>query len=416
MIRKAQAPKVFRTLDLFCGCGGLTLGLSMARGLGGQTFQCVAAMDVWDEACRTFGANLGLSPVCDGVSRDSVARLLDVTGPIDIVTGGPPCQGFSTSGKRALDDPRNELVRAYLDAVALAHPRAFILENVTGFTTFQGGSLMAEVVERARAMGFRVFPGIVLASLHGVPQRRRRFIMVAVRDGEFKFPCHGVASPISTLFDVSGLCVDEWPGDGPEPWSFETATSDLAELAAGETRNEYRCDPQNEFQSWCRVGIKTPTDHVAVAHSAEFVEMMRFVPPGRSAIDPEIRACIPEQLRRGSGFANSYARIRGDQPAPTITRNFTTPSSANCIHPVAHRALSIREGARCQSFPDSFQFTGSLTDRRLLIGNAVPPLLARSIGGALLQSLVGETDQSGVSPARPASHRDRSGSRPASSP
>lgn len=382
-------PTQLRSLDLFCGCGGMTQGLSWAHGSHGESIKCIGAMDNWQAACTTFTQNHDIAAACEGVSRSTVERMLEGVGDIDLLTGGPPCQGFSTSGKRALDDPRNGLVRSFFDAIEVAKPRAFVMENVTGFTTFQNGALLTEVLERAKSLGFQAFPGVVLASLAGVPQRRRRFILVGLRQGRFRFP-GTPAVENSTLFgdvDSMGAWVSQQVGDGEERWTFDDATGDLAQLAAGESRNEYRSAPRNDFQHWVRDGMTAPTDHVSVAHSAKFVETMSFIPPGRSGMEPSVQAAMPPHLRPKSGFPNSYARLRGDQPAPTITRNFTTPSSANCIHPTAHRALSIREGARCQSFRDSFSFHGTLTERRLMIGNAVPPLLAKAIGERLLAAL-----------------------------
>ena len=345
-------------------------------------------MDLWEAACQTYEKNLGIKPACVGVSQESVRKILAEIGPIDLVIGGPPCQGFSTVGKRALDDPRNSLVKAYLDAIEIAQPKAFLMENVTGFTTFQSGTLMREVIIAASNLGYQIKAGIVLASLHGVPQRRRRFILVGTRSVPFLFP-NEKPSPLNALsLDVdTSLAVDESPTNGLERWSFDDATSDLPKLAAGERNDSYSKAPQNELQEWLRAGASAPIDHVAVGHKASFVEMMSYIPQGKSAIDPEVMATIPEHLRPTSGYPNSYARIRGDRPAPTITRNFTTPSSANCIHPHQNRALSLREGARCQTFPDWYEFLGSTDDKRLQIGNAVPPLLARELGESLLAAL-----------------------------
>lgn len=386
MTTRTSTPRALKTLDLFSGCGGIATGFAMCDGPLRSRFRCVGAIDSWQAACDAFTDNLGVRADCCGVSRESVAAVLERVGDVDVVTGGPPCQGFSTSGKRALDDPRNQLAKSFLDAIELANPRAFLMENVSGFTTFQDGRLMHEVVERAGEMGFKVHAGVLLASLHGVPQRRRRFIMVGLRKGEFRFP--GAPDTAGGLFrDEAVLEVDQRPEDGREQWTFDDATSDLAPLNAGERREEYGAEPQNDYQRWARGGAVSPVDHVAVGHGADFVRMMSFIRPGESAIDPQVQKRMPLALRPKSGFPNSYARIRGDQPSPTITRNFTTPSSANCIHPRADRALSIREGARCQSFPDTFRFHGTLTDRRLMIGNAVPPLLARALGTALLGAL-----------------------------
>ena len=394
-----RRPRSLKTIDLFAGCGGLATGLEMASLPDGARFQCVGAIDNWPAACEAFSMNHPVAATCSAVSEGAVGAILDKSGDIDVIAGGPPCQGFSTSGKRALDDPRNGLVKAYFRAVAIAKPRAFLMENVSGFTTFQNGAIMREVLELARELGYRPFPGIVLASLCGVPQRRRRFILVGLREGSFEFPNQNLASPKAPrgmLFDggeptgSDALIVDQRPGDGLEQWTFDDATSDLPLIEAGEESREYSTPPQNAYQAWARTDApRELADHVACNHRGYFVEMMSYIPPGRSAMDPEIQSLMPRALRPKSGFPNSYARIRGGDPSPTITRNFTTPSSANCIHPSRNRSLTLREGARCQSFPDRYMFAGSHGDRRLMIGNAVPPLLARAIGAQLLRAIVG---------------------------
>jgi DNA (cytosine-5)-methyltransferase 1 len=377
---KEVSPESIKCLDLFSGCGGMSLGLSWSRA-GGLAIESIAAIDIWAAACATYERNLGIAPHVDGVSAELVSAVLDDIGSVDLVVGGPPCQGFSTSGKRALSDKRNHLVKSFLDAVELAQPKAFVMENVTGFTTFQEGQLFEEVLQRAIDLGYRVHPGVLLASRFGIPQRRRRFILVGTKAGAFRFP-----GQIDTDSPLDGpLEVDQRTDAGFAVVSFNEATSDLPRLAAGEQVDRYSKPPQNDFQRWIRAGSCRPSDHVSPCHNPKFVELLSYIPQGKSAFEPEVHREIPKRLRPRTGFANSYARIRGSQPAPTITRNFTTPSSANCIHPRQHRALSLREGARCQSFPDTFEFMGSMSDKRLQIGNAVPPLLAKAIGNALLE-------------------------------
>ena len=358
----------------------MSLGLSWAK-FKSTTIESVAAIDNWKAACETYERNLGVKPLNDGVTVSNAGSILDIVGDVDLVVGGPPCQGFSTSGKRALSDKRNHLVKAFLDAVELASPKAFIMENVTGFTTYQDGNLLLEVVRRANELGFHVHPGVLLASRFGVPQRRRRFILVGERTGKFVFPQ-------SKDFDTSSsspLEVDQRRDDGFQVVSFDDATSDLPKLLAGQHKDKYTKDPKNAYQKWVRGSAIDLNDHMAPRHSDDFVRMMSYIPQGASAFDPEVFESIPKSLRPGKGFTNSYARILGNQPSPTITRNFTTPSSANCIHPHFDRALSLREGARCQSFPDGFIFEGSTSDRRLQIGNAVPPLLAKAVAESLLK-------------------------------
>lgn len=374
--------RLVRCLDLFSGCGGLSLGLSWAK-FQGSSVTTVAALDNWRAACETYTLNLEIAPTVMGVSTKSVAAILDDCGDVDLVVGGPPCQGFSSSGKRALSDRRNHLVRQFLDSVALASPKAFIMENVAGFTTFQGGLLLKEVTERAQELGFRVHTAIVLASRFGVPQRRRRFIMIGVKSDRFQFPHTSTDDSSSNEY----LDFDQRTDDGFETISFNMATNDLPSLRAGEMKRTYRSEPRNHYQTWIRGNATQLEEHMAPNHSPSFVKLMTYIPEGQSAFSADVFPTIPRHLRPQSGFANSYARIRGTDPCPTVTRNFTTPSSANCIHPRQNRALSLREGARCQSFPDTFKFAGSHSEKRLQIGNAVPPLLGRALGESILKSL-----------------------------
>ena len=382
---------VYKSLDLFSGCGGLSSGLSWSRGEYGSRIEVAAAIDNWAAACNTYARNVGVQPIVTGVTNDSIKSALSQTGNVDLIVGGPPCQGFSTVGKRALDDPRNELVKTFFTAIELARPRAFLMENVTGFTSFQSGALMREVMNRASELGYNIAARIVLASLHGVPQRRRRFILVGVKGEQYHFPQGSQFMPVNgmneTLFGNSFEVPEEKSSDGLERWSFDDATSDLPPLKAGEAAHQYLTLPQNDLQEWYRTGSTELTLHTAASHSETFVKMMSYIPVGKSALHRDVLPLIPIEFRPTSGFANSYARIDGQIPAPTITRNFTTPSSANCIHPHQDRALTLREGARCQTFPDRFEFLGNNEDRRLQIGNAVPPLLARELGLELLRAM-----------------------------
>ena len=385
---------VYRSLDLFSGCGGLSLGMGMARNSKGDTIKTACAIDIWEIACKTFEHNLGLTPVCEPIDDELIRKVEKDHGPFDIVVGGPPCQGFSTAGKRALDDERNGLVLAFLRAIEITNPKVFVMENVTGFKTFQNGKIHEEVVKYAKKLGYQVRSAIVLASLSGVPQRRKRFLLVGSKVGPFKFPGEIEFPSQNSLFASDGI--DEIalegffvqkPGDGVEEWSFNDATSDLPKLKAGQKDEKYKSPPKNALQEYYRSGSDKPIDHFAVGHRDYFIEMLSYIPQGKSGLDPEVQKTMPKKLRPTSGFKNSYQRIVGDAPSPTITRNFTTPSSANCIHPNQDRALSIREGARCQSFPDWFDFLGTIDEKRLQIGNAVPPLLGKAIGDSILSAI-----------------------------
>ena len=385
---------VYRSLDLFSGCGGLSLGMSLADNSTGDTIKTACAIDIWEIACKTFEHNLGLKPICQPIDDDLIKKVQNDFGPFDIVVGGPPCQGFSTAGKRALDDERNGLVLAFLRAIEITSPKVFVMENVTGFKTFQNGKIHEEVVRFAKKLGYQVRSAIVLASLSGVPQRRKRFLLVGSKVGSFQFPGEVQLPSEGNLFNSDGI--DELglerffiqkPEDGTETWTFNDATSDLPSLKAGQRLEKYKSPAKNSLQEYFRTNSETPIDHFAVGHREYFIEMLSYIPQGKSALDPEVQKLMPKNLRPTSGFKNSYQRIVGSAPSPTITRNFTTPSSANCIHPTQDRALSIREGARCQSFPDWFYFLGTTDEKRLQIGNAVPPLLGKAIGESILNAI-----------------------------
>lgn len=382
-----------RVLDLFSGCGGLSLGLHFASHPRLQ-FETVAAIDNWNAACKTYERNLSLRPFCEEVSVKTLNKIGLSSGSIDIVVGGPPCQGFSTSGKRSLDDPRNGLVREFFNTIEAFQPQMFLMENVSGFASFQQGNLMREVLEWADRLGYTTQPLLLQSSHFGIPQRRRRFFLLGKRGkSKLKLSRLGIEAELA---HEDGLFAKEQTlglleaklDPAKEKWTFDDATSDLPVIAAGEVGAEYLRPPQNELQRYYRQYDDQPLiDHSASGHRSDFIRMMSYIPQGKSALDPSVLETIPEDIRPGKGFPNSYSRLKSDAPSPTITRNFTTPSSANCIHPTSDRALSLREGARLQSFPDWFQFEGTFGDKRLQIGNAVPPLLGKVLGELILENM-----------------------------
>lgn len=398
-----RKPRDFTVVDLFSGCGGITHGLHQVE-IEGARFKTLVAVDIWKSACETLKKNHPEVEVLDqGLSQKLIKTIESryLGSGVDLVVGGPPCQGFSTSGKRALDDPRNSLVKMYLKAIAAWKPRAFLMENVVGFTTFQGGRIRVDVVNEAKKLGYNVFPAVVQASLYGVPQRRRRFVMVGVLSSDFEWPQFIDATTgkpfnngryqTDALKEIgNALHVQEIPL-GFKELSFGEATLDLPRLQAGHSKDRYeRPKTSNWFLEYVRSSSELDqlgnlTGHSSSNHADYLVEMMKGLKQGQSAFEAYAEG---HELRPTSGFSNSYTRISSNAPAPTITRNFTTPSSANCIHPRDARALTPREGARMQSFPDSYEFCGTSTEQRLQIGNAVPPLLAKALGEAIMRNLL----------------------------
>ncbi len=357
-----------KAMELFCGAGGLGLGLQQAG------FSVVLANELESDFAATYQENHPQTRVlCEDISRVDFRAALDELGidHLDLLSGGPPCQGFSTVGAKNPDDPRNRLFREFLRAVRHTNPRFVLFENVAGFMRLYDGRDYQALVKELTELGYRVTAAVLDASDYGLPQYRKRTIVVGWKNGEqpvtFPEPTHRESEDL-----FGGKC----------KLNIMDAISDLPVLKAGESAIHYASMPQNAYQADLRKGLSELTEHSASAYGAKMRRILELVPPGGSVDD------LPEELRPKNYFKNTYARLLPDRPAPTITRNFGTPSSSRCIHPYQNRALSTREGARLQGFPDSYRFVGSKTSKNLQIGNAVPPLLGKVIGESIIKAAI----------------------------
>ena len=338
-------------VDLFCGCGGLTLGLLHAG------WKPLLAVDHWKDAVATHRRNLPGHRVVDAdvheLTPARLARLLD-DRPAWVV-GGPPCQGFSTVGKRTREDPRNELVRQFRDVVRALEPNGFLIENVVGLKVMDFERPVRALFEE---LGYEVAAMELRAADFGVPQLRRRIVFVGHRElGRF---------------------------DGPSPTTRSTeyttvweAIGDLPEVGPGETRTEYDKPPFTDYQRRLRGGSDSIQGHTVSKHPPELVRAISFIPDGGN------RKSIPDRYQPPSGYHNSYSRLSSKAPAVAVTSNMGKPSATRCIHPFQHRGLTAREGARLQGFPDRFHFLGGVVSQRLQVANAVPVMLAEAIGCAI---------------------------------
>ncbi len=345
-------PETF--VDLFSGAGGLSWGLAQAG------MKPLLASDHWSDAVTTHRHNMPDHPVLlKDVRELAVPELIDAAGGTpDWIVGGPPCQGFSTVGKRNRDDPRNVLFLEFRRLVAGVGPSGFVIENVLGLKDM---SFEEEVANSFRELGYNVTFNVVTAAEHGVPQLRRRVIFVGHKErGRF-------LGPSPTHDSGSFVSVDD-------------AIGDLPVLHAGEQTDQYDKSPYTEYQSGMREESKSIQGHSVSKHPEHLVEAISHIPDGGN------RRSIPDRLQPKSGFHNSYSRLASWLPAVAVTQNLGKPSGSRCIHPRQHRGLTTREGARLQSFPDSFHFLGGVTSQRLQVANAVPPKLATSLGRALLSS------------------------------
>ena len=294
---------------------------------------------------------------------------LDLSEKIDLVSGGPPCQGFSTVGSKNEKDPRNSLFFEYIRAVNELNPNYIIFENVSGFSSMYNGKAYRTLVEELGLLGYTIKSSILEASDFGLPQRRKRTIIVG-----WKSNLYPVKLPTPTHYDDFNLF------NLPQKLTLMDAISDLPELKSNDAKNIYMCPPQNVYQEELRKGVKILSEHNSSNYGIKMLEILLLIPEGGTIND------LPKRLRPKKYFANTYARLLPNQPAPTITRNFGTPSSSRCVHPFQNRALSTREGARLQGFPDSYIFFGSKTSKNLQIGNAVPPIFGEVIAKEIMKS------------------------------
>ncbi len=284
----------------------------------------------------------------------------------------PPCQAYSTVGKRIIDDPRGKLFQEYYRVLKEFSPKLFLFENVRGLISMQDGELLKTIISLFESLGYKVKYKILNAADYGAPQVRERVIIIGSKlKGDFVYP-----EPTHTNIDKT----DDLFTGAVKPWlTLEDAIGDLPFIKSGEEGLGYKDTPQNEFQKMMRSNApKELMDHVAPKNNERMVKLMESLPDGGTPED------LPFDLRPKSGFKNTYCRLWWKRPSTTITRNLSTPSSSRCIHPRAPRPLTTREGARIQCFPDNYKFYGSRSDRNLQIGNAVPTFLSSAIADAIL--------------------------------
>lgn len=355
----------YNIIDLFSGVGGLSYGFAQL-----PDFNIVAANEIEKDISIAYTLNHpGVKMLnCDiaELTEETIQQAIgDVT--IDLIVGGPPCQSYSTLGKRQMDDRAN-LFMQYKRILSIMKPKAFVFENVVGILSMDKGKLFQNVRKQFAELGYELKYQVLDAVDYGVPQHRERVILVGFQ-GENIFaypePTHGDGVP------------------GRLPWvTYGDALCDLPSLKSGQENNAYSGEPQNAFQEFIRKGGETVLrEHAAPKNGEHLIRIMEALKEGQSKDD------LPEEIRPKSGYGNTYAKLWWDRPSTTITRNFACPSSSRCVHPRDSRAMSIREGARLQSFPDDYQFYGSDGMKRLEIGNAVPPLLSIAIAKQMQKAL-----------------------------
>lgn len=340
-------------IDAFCGAGGLSLGLIRAG------WKPALAFDSWQDAVHTYSHNLGNDhAVCADIADVDADFITErVSEPVAWVVGGPPCQGYSTVGRRDRNDPRNRLFEHFARIVNIIKPENFLIENVLGLRDM---NFVDAVSDHFSEHGYKVSYFVATSADFGVPQLRRRVFFVGSRSGvEFAKPCatHTADRYVSVM----------------------EAIGDLPEVGPGEVAKSYTHPAMTEFQRMARKNSRFLQGHEVSKHPPHLVEAISYISDGGN------RSEIPDRLQPKSGFHNSYSRLSSTAPAVAVTQNMGKPSGTRCIHPKQHRGLTTREGARLQGFPDTFHFTGGVTSQRLQVANAVSPILAEAIGKALIE-------------------------------
>lgn len=376
-----------KIMDLFSGTGGFSKGFEDAG-----AFEVVYGIDVLPEAVDTFRLN---HPQAVTFTADIRQVRLGVVaeqtglgrGDVDVIVGGPPCQGFSSIRPfRSMteDDPRNSLFEEFAAYVNYFRPAVFVMENVVGLATYKNAVTIEQIECCFSDLGYDVDWRILNAAHFGVPQKRERLILIGAQEGmtlSFPRPTHAGAFKTIGLRERQRILVppenngivslfEEDDARLPQAITVMEAIGDLPQLSAGEQVNMYTEEPHTKYQEQRRSRSAHLEWHVATAHSSRMLEIIRHSGSNISS--------VPKHLI-SSGFSSCYSRLEPDEPSVTITVNFVHPASNKCIHPYQDRALTIREGARLQSFDDDFKFAGNRTRIVKQIGNAVPPLLGRAI-------------------------------------
>ena len=380
-----------KVFDLFCGTGGFSKGFENCTDGG---FEVIFGIDLLSSSVETFKMNhvgaIGLSGDIRSVRRHEVESLTNIKrGELDVLVGGPPCQGFSSIRPFRSsndDDPRNSLFEEYASFVNYFHPKVFILENVVGLATHKKGLTIEAMQDCFHLAGYDTDWKLLNAAHFGVPQKRERLVMIGVeRGGKITFPQPTHAYQGSTIgYKDRTKVLEPRENDIFEFKNYEKAITtmdaigDLPAIASGEKTNLYSNSPETLYQKNRRKNVFNLKLHIATKHSDKMLEIIQY--SGKNI------NCIPKHLVT-SGFSSCYSRLDADEPAVTITVNFVHPASNRCIHPTLNRALTPREGARLQSFDDDFQFYGSRTQVTKQIGNAVPPLLGKAIADAITDIL-----------------------------
>lgn len=370
----------YNALDFFAGAGGLSEGMKLA----GINVVYANEIDKWAKMTYKHNHPETVFDCCDiaEITPESIKESITEKqkfelDSVDIIAGGPPCQGFSIIGQRNIDDPRNRLFKEFLRLVDRIQPKAFIMENVFGLLSMKNGKVKDEIVNAFTKAGYTVTaPKILSAADFGVPQFRRRVFFLGIRNDisttplHYPKPTHAMPENINHLlpYVTVGNAIFDLPEKVVESKGFEIGES-----------VKYFSLPTTDFQKKMRNEHKSVYNH----HTKRLLDkrMARITQLAEGAT----QVTLPKELQSG-GHENKYRRLSSNQPSPTLTAHMSKDLS-DFIHPKHNRPITVREAARIQSFPDEYVFTGSEFQQLKQIGNAVPPLLGYAVAKCVADQL-----------------------------
>lgn len=358
---KTKAIEQFRILDLFSGAGGFSYGMEKNK-----HFKTEVALDFNEKALKTFKRNMPDTITVHGDITDSDVKNkiieLSKNRNVNMIIGGPPCQGFSLKGKKlGLEDSRNYLFNEYLNIVDILKPDVFVIENVKALLSTSAGWFKNQIIEKVQNMGYLVEYGVLTASDFGVPQSRQRAIFICSKDKKVSLPeatCEEKVTVRDAIYDLAYLNSNE-----------------------GDFELEYTTPPTSEYQKLMRTDSKKLYNHKASNHAEIAIKKLQMIPPECG------KESLPKELIGNQKFSGTWGRLKWDSVSPTIDTRFDASSNGTNNHPFLNRAITPREAARIQSFDDKFVFLGTKVNIREQIGNAVPPLMAKGIADKIYEVL-----------------------------
>ena len=351
-------------IDLFSGCGGLSYGFERAG------FKVLLGIDNDATALATFKKNhVGALTICGDISKMNGLEIRNSINDevVDVIVGGPPCQGMSLSGFRNFDDPRNSLYLSFIRLVGILQPKIIVVENVPGLISLFNGKIKNSILEKFDEIGYNMSYAVLNSADYGVPQFRRRVVFVGLLRAHFGDELKYVfPAPSHSCLSNSYVTSSEAISDLPE----------ISEIVCGSDKIDYEGPAKNKYQAEMRKGSRHVFNHVATIHTSRTREIISMVSDGGNYKD------LPIELHSTRKVNIAWTRMNSAKPCFTIDTGHN-----HHFHYSANRVPTVRESARIQSFPDKFIFYGTKTQQLRQVGNAVPPLLAEVIARSIRKLL-----------------------------